>query len=305
MRLPLGFKRAGFTLVELLVVIGIIALLIAILLPALSRAREAANLVKCMVTLRSMGQAAQLHALEHQGYMPLAGIQAVPLTPADLGDPGRRRYTYYCNEFSPDNQGHGTDTPAPLSASLGKYMNLSVDLNSQRQLQESLRLESVIRAFTCPSDNNPITPASSIMCSSGWRGPDEVMSYLLNADALGVSLPGRSPAGKVSMIRHPAEVFLFGDGKRGRFPEVAYDVFCGGDALEDGSLFDYWYRSGRPGSSSGCASFDYGRHRNRMNVIFVDGHSETINLPNRRSVKAGDASTDDFVRVGVSKGIFR
>jgi len=63
-------SNKGFTLVELLVVIGIIALLISILLPSLSRARETANRVKCGSNLRQIGQAMQLYANENQGNYP-------------------------------------------------------------------------------------------------------------------------------------------------------------------------------------------------------------------------------------------
>ena len=84
--------RRAFTLIELLVVISIIALLIAILLPALGKARESADLSQCLVNHRQVGSGLVSYAVDNKGQFPMAPNQGGNGLP----------YFYVHNAFNPD-----------------------------------------------------------------------------------------------------------------------------------------------------------------------------------------------------------
>jgi prepilin-type N-terminal cleavage/methylation domain-containing protein/prepilin-type processing-associated H-X9-DG protein len=137
----------GFTLVELLVVIGIIALLISILLPSLSRAREQANAIKCASNLRELAKAFIMYTNENKGYFP-SGAR-YPATLVKLDD-----WIWYQEKLVP---------PRP-----------AVDLN-QSAIARYLGAQVSPEIFRCPSD---IIEAHATTADSGQYK----YSYGMNAN---------------------------------------------------------------------------------------------------------------------------
>lgn len=87
----------GFTLVELLVVIGIISILISILLPALSRARDQAQTVACQSNMRQLALATLMYAHDNRGSVPFSTKDDDNCTPDRQGVPW---FTYMANNFT-------------------------------------------------------------------------------------------------------------------------------------------------------------------------------------------------------------
>lgn len=116
---------SGFTLVELLVVIGIIAVLIGMLLPALTRARDQANTTYCMSNLRQLFTITQMYSNLHKGYMLPSSV--------GVGNGGR-------------NNWWGIDTLGPL---------MGVNNALATTASENQALDRIAKLVDCPANERP------------------------------------------------------------------------------------------------------------------------------------------------------
>ena len=242
-------RRRAFTLVELLVVIGIISVLIAILLPVLSGARRRSNTVVCLNNVRQFGAAYYMACLENKGRPPRTDMQpAVLYRLLAHVRPGSQEPVPYCPE--------------------------AVELSTRRLFrgQVNTLIGTAHHAWG-------VEIADPVFTSLDWPWP-EGCSYGWNSwafsSAYSVLDSGRMGSEVRSMIVWPGTkngelVPLFADGMLGgagpRATNGPPTNLTAPDILET-----------EPTTYVGIKSFCMARHGRAVNIVFLDGHAATTAL---------------------------
>ena len=282
-------RRRGFTLTEMMIVMGLIIVLVALLVPTVEKMRQAAASTTCSTRVRTIGQALLAHAADHRGYMPLAGFVSVvvngvpvPANSDTLGDHTMVKYDYYLSG--------SVYQLMPMEAALAPYFNVTVRNDTILNMQADILEGTIRKTFTCPSDdNNRGTGATGYQNTQIWDNPATYgvlvfSSYNQNAECLGwntVSDHSRCRGSLTAMV-NPARVMLIGDGKPPTNSATASTANVGEFYVNANgqTLNDCFVNTASCGSSN---SFDTTRHGGAMNICFVDGQSKrSMGRPRQR-----------------------
>ena len=275
-----GRPSRAFTLVELLVVVGIVVVLIALLLPSLVAARKSAQSVRCLGNLRRIAEGGVAHAAAHEGYYPLAGHLQLPSAgPADLDDAEEVRYTYY---RPPGGGVHAASFQAGIADTLGLKGGLEAYTFETQVAAEDL-VDGYLRLFYCPAHIDEAREATYAFVLYSNAGAWHVLrqSYVVNEGFLGWDNALARRRGNLRTVARHGEVLLAADGLPASrsgpasvYPHATWiNKIPPSPATGPITLADALAGNARAGDPE---NFDRRRHRGRMNVGFLDGHAESV-----------------------------
>lgn len=238
-----GRKSQGFTLVELLVVLAVIALLAGLLLPALMSAKQKGRAISCLSNLRQLGLAAQLYADDFNDSLPYnLGAAEIRQTVAQnlFWSWSSTVLDWEIQNPNNPNTSDNTNTVLQTKGGLGPYTSRSAGI------------------YHCPSDR----VLSDLQAQAGWH--NRVRSISMNAmvgDAGEFSLGGSNTNNpeykqffKMSQVPKPSDIFVFIE----EHP----------DSMNDG------YFLNRPDSGE-WFDLPAAYHNGAANLSFADGHAES------------------------------